>query len=373
MIARYKMYTECTCGFLLSAARRQLLRDRIGYPFCADPSLVPLTINLNTSIGDGVDSSLYSAYVLEVRCNDDDGENLPLRVGLDPTTEGESYETILVAEKSTCSLSFLNIQSWSALNVTYQMFDSQTPKHEDGDTLSLLTWPMASLQQTNLASMVLVANGLKGAVPTELGRLIALGNMHLVGNKPTGMLPTELGSLRALTQLNMFLNQLNGTIPTELGSLTALLLDQNDLTGAIPTELGRLTALQQLSVFDNKLDGTIPTELGRLTALGALLLDQNCLTGAIPTELDRLTALQELTVHKNNLDGTIPTECGSLTVVTTLCIGRNDLITGAIPTELGGLTALKLLTAHINERPQWYHTNRIWQLDGLGLALSVQQ
>jgi hypothetical protein len=98
-------------------------RNRIGYPYCKDPSMVPLTILLNTSIDDVflVDDPRFESYTLEIGCNDD--EDLPLRVDIDPKIEGESYETIHVAEESACSLSFFGLQSWTGVNISYQVFD----------------------------------------------------------------------------------------------------------------------------------------------------------------------------------------------------------------------------------------------------------
>jgi hypothetical protein len=122
---------SCGVGDAKYAFGKELLRDGIGYPYCTDPSMVPLTIHFSTSIN--VESleafslsdsnNYYDSYGLEVKCKN--GQEILLKVGIDPSVEGESDETIHAADQSTCSLSFLNIQSWSGLNVSYQIFDGQ--------------------------------------------------------------------------------------------------------------------------------------------------------------------------------------------------------------------------------------------------------
>ena len=105
-----------------------------------------------------------------------------------------------------------------------------------------------------------VLSGTHGRV-TELD-LVAMGL--------NGGIPKELGSLANLQGLSLWSNELTGEIPPELGglsNLTGLRLSGNRLTGEIPPELGRLSNLAQLYLYDNQLTGEIPPELGRLSNL----------------------------------------------------------------------------------------------------------
>ncbi len=186
-------------------------------------------------------------------------------------------------------------------------------------------------------------NGLKGSIPSELGRLTGLEWLDLSENELSGGIPPELGNLTNLTGLSLWSNRLNGGIPSELGNLTnltGLSLGGNRLSGGIPPELGNLTDLTGLSLWGNRLSGKIPSELGKLTNLEMMFLGGNNLGGEIPPELGRLTNLEYLGLERNRLSGEIPSEMGRLTNLEYLDLERNRL-SGEIPSELGNLTNLE--------------------------------
>ena len=129
------------------------------------------------------------------------------------------------------------------------------------------------------------SNGLKGEIPSELGKLGNLTHLYLSGNQLSGEIPSELGKLDFLSYLHLGRNQLSGEIPSEMGSirdLTALNLSSNRLSGEIPPELGNLRRLSYLYLNDNRLTGEIPSRLGRLHAL---YVGGNQFTGCIPSRL----------------------------------------------------------------------------------------
>ena len=135
----------------------------------------------------------------------------------------------------------------------------------------------------------------------EDGRVTAL---RLVANGLSGEIPAELGRLTNLQELSFSINTLSGEIPAELGNLTNLQgldLLQNELSGEIPEELGNLTNLQLLYLHRNKLSGEIPEELGNLTNLQLLYLNDNELTGTIPTALANLAQLREFDISNTGL------------------------------------------------------------------------
>ena len=129
------------------------------------------------------------------------------------------------------------------------------------------------------------SNGLKGEIPSELGKLDNMTHLYLGGNQLSGEIPSELGKLDFLSYLSLSRNQLSGEIPSEMGSirdLIALNLSNNRLSGEIPPELGKLRRLAYLYLNDNQLTGEIPSGLGRLQAL---YVGGNQFTGCIPGRL----------------------------------------------------------------------------------------
>ena len=198
-----------------------------------------------------------------------------------------------------------------------------------------------------LRSLLLGSNNLTGAVPAELGSLAALRYLVLDRNDLTGAIPPQLGSLMALRTLNLGDNNLTGAVPAELGSLaalTSLSLDRNNLTGAIPSGLGSLAALTSLSLDRNNLTGTLPPELGNLNNLLGLDLRENELSGPIPPELGRLASLERLDLSNNELTGVIPAELGNLANLVEFHVQDNDL-TGGIPSSLARIRSLERLAA----------------------------
>ena len=197
----------------------------------------------------------------------------------------------------------------------------------------------------------LEGNGLSGAIPSELGRLVNLESLHLKGGHLGGGIPSELGLLSDLEHLVLDHNDLSGVIPAELGRLSnlgLLRLDHNQLIGEIPPELGNLSKLTVLGLNDNQLSGEIPQELGNLTNLTMLALSDNQLTGEMPAELGRFSYLKELWLRGNQLSGKIPAELGRLFNLTRLELGNNQL-TGEIPAELGRLFNLTRLELGNNQ------------------------
>ena len=195
-----------------------------------------------------------------------------------------------------------------------------------------------------VTALRLVANGLSGEIPAELGNLSNLQILSFSRNTLSGEIPAELGDLANLQILSLSANGLSGEIPPELGDLANLewlYLHRNKLNGEIPAELGDLANLQELNLADNELSGEIPAELGQLTKLRYLNLSGNELTGTIPTQLGQLTKLTDLYLDRNKLSGEIPAELGDLASLQYLYLDDNEL-TGEIPPELASLAQLQV-------------------------------
>ena len=202
--------------------------------------------------------------------------------------------------------------------------------------------PSALGRLIHLQKLTLSNNQLSGSIPAALSRLTHLEELVLANNQLTGRIPSALDRLTRLQRLSLHGNQLSGAIPAELRALTRLkdlVLSDNQLSSRIPTELGGLTERQRLSLHGNWLSGAIPAELGRLTRLQALVLSDNRLSGAIPAELSRLTELQRLSLHNNRLSGRIPAELGQLASLQRLSLYSNRL-QGAIPAAVAHMTYL---------------------------------
>ena len=142
--------------------------------------------------------------------------------------------------------------------------------------------------------------------------------LFLEENCLEGTLPPEIGNMVHLTDLTLQWNArlgcdgLKGPIPSSVGRLTRLLtldLSENELEGEIPSSIGdNLLGLDLLDLSDNRLSGEIPASLGNLVNLTELDLSENRLEGQIPAELGRLTNLYELRLAggRNEFEGCIP-------------------------------------------------------------------
>ena len=208
------------------------------------------------------------------------------------------------------------------------------------------TWYGVTTDQNDrVVELDLSDNGLKGALPIELGNLPYLEMLYLSENRLSGPIPAELGALSNLVELELWGNELAGPIPMELSrlaNLETLHLGDNKLNGPIPSELGELANLEELGLYTNQLRESIPPELGNLSNLMWINLADNRLTGPIPPELADLSFLTMLSLWGNRLSGPIPPELGKLTGLTGLGLSMNNL-SGDIPPEMGDLAKLQQL------------------------------
>ena len=86
---------SCGAGELNFAFGQELERDGTGFPYCVDPSMVPMSIRFNTNIDDE-ENLIFFSYTLEIRCG---GQEVPLRVVLDPLITGGMIRLLQMSKK----------------------------------------------------------------------------------------------------------------------------------------------------------------------------------------------------------------------------------------------------------------------------------
>ena len=188
----------------------------------------------------------------------------------------QDCETLLRARRALAGDGFLNwgakvrITEWDG--VRFVSFSNAFPNESNGQ----------SDRDTKSPQRVrgLYLNGLRGALPPELGDLTALEwlwfatHAHGGSRGSMGSIPPELGNLTNLTHIIMYYAGLTGSIPPELGNLSNLRrlnLSQNDLVGSIPPELGNLSSLEELDLsWNRRLTGRISLEVWNLWSAGVL-------------------------------------------------------------------------------------------------------
>jgi len=385
---------SCGVGDMTEAFDQELLRSGNGYPYCIDPEMVPLTITMNHTIDpdffsgfEDTDGGTFESYFVQVSCKG--GEEIPLRVALNPENPRKASQTLYVADQmGDCELSFLGIQSTSLFNATFQLIDGLPEDAEGANVVSsemrdvsnvtkdatfLIPTLYAKCLKATLKDIVDASVYYSGNYQDEAmywmneeikhGRcandeewriqryaLVALwtaeGSPVEWVNQNDHCLWSRINCKDnfpvVITHDGNTTGRLNGTVATEIGLLTHLeRIDvfTNDLYGTLPTELGLLTKLTFLGYAENFHTGTIPTEVGNLKALEELLIWKNQLTGSIPTEIGLLSNLGQINLQENILSGSLPSELGALTKLTRLTIWKNAFV-GSLPAEIGQMTAL---------------------------------
>ncbi|KOM43369.1 hypothetical protein LR48_Vigan05g097300 [Vigna angularis] len=115
---------------------------------------------------------------------------------------------------------------------------------------------------TQLRTLSLRFNALRGSLPSDLAKCVNLRNLYIQRNLLSGAIPSFLFELPDLVRLNMGFNNFSGPFPTGFNSLTrlkTLFVENNQLSGPIPN-LSKLS-LDQFNVSNNLLNGSVPLNL----------------------------------------------------------------------------------------------------------------
>ena len=201
---------------------------------------------------------------------------------------------------------------------------------------------------TNMRSLLLPDNQLKGEIPDDYLSNSPLEYVHLANNGFTGPVPTNMGS-ESLLQLDLSGNAM--TSMEGIGgyeALEALSLANNKLEGDFPDEIYDLTNLNYLHVNGNALEGTLSSSIGDLSSLKELRAGGSALSGHIPDELYTLTDLVEVDINNAGFDGRLSLGFLNLESLQKLNVANNKLI-GTVPVGFGQLATLSDLNLQGND------------------------
>ncbi|KAL6629148.1 hypothetical protein ACP70R_028913 [Stipagrostis hirtigluma subsp. patula] len=224
---------------------------------------------------------------------------------------------------------------------------------------------------TNLVTLDLEGNGIRGNIPDSIGELRRLEEIHLDHNQMSEELPSTLSNctnlitidlknnsfsgelakvnfsnLSNLETLDVMWNKFNGTIPETIYScskLTALRLSSNKFHGQLSERISSLKYLSFLSLVESSLTNITSTLqiLSSCRSLTTLLIGYNFMHEAMPEDarIDGFENLQVLAMNDCSLYGKLPPWLSKLTNLEILTINNNQL-TGQIPDWISNLNSL---------------------------------
>merc|ERR1711939_314820 len=151
-------------------------------------------------------------------------------------------------------------------------------------------------------SVILGANNLKGPIPASVIKMKSLKVLDLSDNQLTGEVPSGFETLPDLQQVLLNKNSLSGHLPAMMMNLTVnyppmqqIDLSYNKITGPIPETL----------FGPEKLDPFAPTD-----NLQVFNLRYNAITGNIPERISRAATMVSILFGGNNMTGTIDKALG---------------------------------------------------------------
>ena len=235
------------------------------------------------------------------------------------------------------------------------------------------------------------SNGVKGAVPEDIGSLIYLEEIVFCGHQISSF-PQELGNLSNLKTLQVNncelvefpeeiinlinLENLNITTGMEIPQSIGNLINLQNLTirggkGTIPASMGNLTKLKVLDLGSSNYTGKIPIELGNCRELRLLSLCCNNLEGKIPEELINCLKLEGLDLSDNELSGEVP-NFSTCTELRDIDLSNNEL-SGVFPADIFSMVNLNMLNLQNNQLkgniPISVKSKQFWEI-GWGWIIS---
>ena len=224
----------------------------------------------------------------------------------------------------------------------------------------------------------IVANNVRGTIPSELSQVTSLEYIESIQNPVSGTIPDGWQKLTALRTVVIAFNELTGTLPSWMAQswpdmeflylsnnaltgslpieflgfqrLSVLALDDNLLTGKTDVVLNSMPALEFAYLEDNNFSGTLPNlNSGANSALKILDLSSNRLTGSLPDDIFQLNRLEILDLHSNRLTSSIPDNIPQDNFHLKFLALQNNALNGSIPSEIANLKKLSHLDLTRNQ------------------------
>ncbi|KAF8108769.1 hypothetical protein N665_0104s0084 [Sinapis alba] len=199
---------------------------------------------------------------------------------------------------------------------------------------------------TNLESLYLSHNRIKGNVPDWLWSLPRLTTLYLYNNSFTGFEGSldHIFANSSVQVLDMAYNCFKGSFPNPPLFIINLSAWNNSFTGEIPLSTCKRTFLHVLDLSYNNFTGLIPPCLGNMNVVN---LRKNKLEGSIPDEFYIGASTQTLDVGYNQLTGKLPRSLLNCSQLRLLSVDHN-IISDSFPFWLKALRNLKVLTLRSN-------------------------
>ncbi|XP_018449231.1 receptor-like protein 51 [Raphanus sativus] len=233
-----------------------------------------------------------------------------------------SSASLRALSPSLASLSFLNCPSLSPpprLPTSLRSFSASSSFRK----------PLSGVYLARLVNLTVLA---VSSVPVSTsGLFVILGNMRKISSLTvshanlSGNIPKSLHS--DLTSIDLSDNLIKGSIPTsitQLSTLKSLNLSSNSISGDIPDSIGDLISLKNLSLSSNKLSGPIPDSISSIPGLTHLDLSGNQLNGTVPRFITKMKSLKHLNLANNNFRGVLPFNASFLKKLEVFKVGGNS-------------------------------------------------
>jgi len=199
---------------------------------------------------------------------------------------------------------------------------------------------------TNVQSVRLSKNNLRGSLPSEMNHLTFLDTLDLSYNyELNSTLPDSWSGLVHLRDLNLSYSMIRGSLPESwsgLANLENLDLSYNSIGGTLPESWSEIATLKNLYLYNMNIVGTLPDSWSGLVNLQELYLWGNMIEGTLPDSWRVLVNLQDLDLSSNLIEGSLPESWSELASLNYLRLSDNE-IDSFLPASWRGLVALQYL------------------------------